>query len=149
MLNEDYKEILQILLENDVQFLIVGAYAMAAYGYPRATGDVDIWVANTPENSKKIHKSLAEFGAPLAQLTPETFTEKGIIFQIGIAPRRIDLITMIDGVEFDQAYKDKEIIETEQLKLPFISKANLIKNKKSTKREKDRLDAQYLEDNKK
>ncbi len=145
MLNEDYKEILQILLKNNVQFLVVGAYAMAAYGYPRATGDFDIWVAANPANSTKLHKSLTEFGAPLSQITPETFTEKGIIFQIGVAPRRIDLITMIDGVDFDQAYQDKEVIEIEQLKIPFISKANLIKNKKSTNREKDKLDAKYLE----
>ena len=108
MLNEDYKEMLQNLLRNEVRFLVVGAYAMAAYGYPRATGDFDIWVDTTLENSQRIYKSVSDFGAPLAEITERTFTEKGIVFQIGVAPRRIDIITHIDGVEFHNAYQDKE-----------------------------------------
>ena len=148
MLNEDYKEILQILLSNKAKFLIVGAYAMGAYGYPRATGDFDIWVEASAENSKKIYKSLSEFGAPLSDVTEKTFTGKGIIFQIGVAPRRIDIITHIDGVTFEEAYKTKEFIEIENLRVPFLSKENLIKNKESTGREKDRLDADYLKKNK-
>lgn len=148
MLNEDYKEILQILLNNKVKFLIVGAYAMGVYGYPRATGDFDIWVEASVENSKKIYKSLSEFGAPLSDITEETFAEKGIIFQIGVAPRRIDIITHIDGVIFEEAHKTKELIEIENLRVPFLSKENLIKNKESTNREKDRLDADYLKKSK-
>lgn len=147
MLNEDYKEILQILLNNEVKFLIVGAYAMGAYGYPRATGDFDIWVETSEANSKKIHKSLAEFGAPLADITEKTFTEKGTIFQIGVAPRRIDIITHINGVIFEDAYKTKELIAIENIQTPFISKENLIKNKQSTGREKDALDVKYLRKN--
>ena len=148
MLNEDYKEISQILLSNKVKFLVVGAYAMGAYGYPRATGDFDIWIESSGENSKNIHKSLSEFGAPLSGVTEKTFEEKGIIFQIGVAPRRIDIITRIDGVTFKEAYKTKEIIEIEGLRIPFLSKENLIKNKQSTGREKDKLDANYLRENK-
>lgn len=148
MLNEDYKEILQSLLNNKAKFLVVGAYAMGAYGYPRATGDLDIWVEASAENSKKIYKSISEFGAPLSDITEETFAEKGIIFQIGIAPRRIDIITHIDGVIFEEAYKTKEFIEIENLRVPFLSKENLIKNKESTNREKDRLDADYLKKSK-
>jgi hypothetical protein len=148
MLNEDYKEILQILLSNKAKFLIVGAYAMGAYGYPRATGDFDIWVEASDENSKKLYKTLFEFGAPLSDVTEKTFSRKGIIFQIGIAPRRIDIITHIDGVVFKEAYKTKKIIEIENLRVPFLSKENLIKNKKSTGREKDRLDVDCLKKNK-
>ncbi len=148
MLNEDYKEMLQILLNNEVKFLIVGAYAMGAYGYPRATGDFDIWVEASVENSKKIYRSLSEFGAPLSDITEKAFTEKGIILQIGVAPRRIDIITHIDGVIFEEACKTKELIETESLKIPFISKENLIKNKQSTDREKDKIDVNYLKKNK-
>ena len=148
MLNEDYKEILQILLNNKVGFLIVGAYAMGAYGYPRATGDFDIWVKVSAENSKKIYKSLSEFGAPLSIAAEKTFAEKGIIFQIGVAPRRIDIITHIDGVIFEEAYKTKEVIEIDGLQMPFLSKENLIKNKQSTGRKKDELDADYLKKNK-
>ena len=144
MLNEDYKEMLQNLLRNEVKFLVVGAYAMAAYGYPRATGDFDIWVDTTLENSQRIYKSVSDFGAPLSGITERTFTEKGIVFQIGVAPRRIDIITHIDGVEFHNAYQDKEEVEIENMKISFLSKSNLIKNKKSTGREKDKIDIIYL-----
>ena len=144
MLNEDYKEMLQILLNNEVKFLIVGAYAMGAQGYPRATGDFDVWVEPSSENSKRVYKSLAEFSAPLEEINSETFTEKGIIFQIGIAPRRIDILTFIDGVEFDEAYLNKEEIEVGDIKIPFLSLEHLIKNKESTGREKDILDVKYL-----
>ena len=147
MLNKDYKEMLQILLDNKVKFLVVGAYAMGAYGYPRATGDFDIWVETSSENSEKIYQSLLEFGAPLSELTKTTFCEEGIVFQIGVVPRRIDIITKIDGVDFHNAYSDKQEIDIEDIKIPFLSKEHLIRNKESTGREKDRLDAKYLRGN--
>ena len=115
MLNNDYKEMLQILSANDVKFLIVGAYAMAAYGHPRATGDIDIWVWATAENSEKIYNSLKQFGAPLAQINQDSFTEEGIVFQIGVAPRRIDLLSRIDGVDFEDAYEKRQITDIEVL----------------------------------
>jgi len=149
MLNEDYKEILQLLLKNKARFLIVGAYAMGIYGYPRATGDFDIWVENSADNSKRIYKSLLQFGAPLKGIKQDAFAEKGVIFQIGVAPRRIDIITHIDGVEFKEAYKNKEEVKIETIKAPFISKKHLIKNKESTGREKDKLDVGYLKNRKK
>ena len=147
MLNEDYKDMLQSLSAHEVKFLIVGAYALAAYGYPRATGDFDIWVEASPENSKKILSSLISFGSPTSELTEITFMQKGIIFQIGVAPRRIDLITHIDGVDFNNAYPSRTTIVMEGLNLPFISKENLIKNKKSTGRDKDLVDVKHLEEN--
>ena len=147
MLNEDYRDMLQILLGNKVRFLVVGAYAMGAYGFPRATGDFDIWVDTSPENSKKVYSSLSRFGAPLTEISEETFTQEDIVFQIGIAPRRIDILTHIDGVRFKDAYESKVVIEVEGLPIPFISKNDLIKNKRSTGREKDKLDADYLSRN--
>lgn len=144
MLNEDYKEMLQILLNNKVKFLIVGAYAMGIHGYPRATGDFDIWVKASIDNSEKIYRSLVEFGAPLSDISEKTFSEKGIIFQIGVAPRRIDIITCIDGVNFKDAYRARINVEIENLKIPFLSKRDLITNKKSTGREKDKLDIKYF-----
>lgn len=147
MLNKDYKEMLQILLKNKVKFLVVGAYAMGAYGYPRATGDIDIWIESSPGNSEKIYQSLSEFGAPISDIEQKTFCEEGIIFQIGLAPRRIDIITKIEGVNFQNAYSDKREIEVEGIKIPFISKEDLIRNKESTGREKDKLDAKYLHQN--
>lgn len=147
MLNEDYKEMLSILLDNGVKFLVVGAYAMGAYGYPRATGDVDLWIEASLENSRKVYDSLAAFGAPVSELKPETFTEDRMVFQIGVAPRRIDILTHIDGVEFAEAYETREIFELEGLHVPFLSKEQVIRNKEATGREKDKLDVQYLKGN--
>src|SRR5258708_2628675 len=106
MLNEDYKDILQLLLKEKVKFLVVGAYALGVYGYPHATGDIDIWVEPAQENDKKMFEVLVKFGSQIKEISKETFSSKGIIFQIGVPPRRIDLITEIDGVEFLNAYKN-------------------------------------------
>jgi len=144
VLNKDYKEILQTLLGNRVRFLDVGAYAMAAYGYPRATGDLDIWVEASSDNALRTYNALAKFGAPLDKLTQQTLSHEGIVFQIGVVPRRIDILTSIDGVIFGTAYARKQNIEIEDLDVPFLSMADLIQNKESTGREKDRIDAGYL-----
>ena len=144
MLNKDYKEMLQFLLEEKVEFILVGAYALGAHGYPRATGDIDIWVKADENNSKKTYNALARFGAPLDQIQVNDFAVEGVIFQIGVAPRRIDIITRIDGVTYPEANDDKIIVEVEGLLLPVLSLDNLIKNKLATGREKDELDAKYL-----
>jgi predicted nucleotidyltransferase len=144
MLNEDYKEMLQLLLEEQVDFIIVGAYALGAHGYPRATGDIDIWVKPNNTNSRKLYKALARFGAPLEQIEIDDFSMEGIIFQIGLIPRRIDIITKIDGVTYEEADEDKITVEVEGLMLPVISLEKLIKNKMATGREKDELDIKTL-----
>ena len=144
MLNDDYKEMLQLLKNNEVRFLVVGAYAMGAYGYPRATGDMDIWIMASGENSQRVFRALKEFGAPLAQIDETTFVARDIIFQIGVAPRRIDIITSIDGVDFEQAWQRRVEVDIDGLSVPFISKPDLIKNKESTGRDKDLLDVKYL-----
>jgi hypothetical protein len=144
MLNTDYKEMLQLLLEEEVDFLIVGAYAMAAHGFPRATGDLDLWVKAEENNSRKLFRALAKFGAPLDQIKQNEFISEGIIFQIGVIPRRIDIITKIDGVEYNKANESKKNVEIEGLNLPVLSLNDLIKNKLATGREKDKLDAQML-----
>ena len=145
MLNSDYKDMLQILLEKGVKFLMVGAYAMGAHGYPRATGDIDIWVEPTAENSTRIYRSMEAFGAPLHEIDEDTFATPDVVFQIGIAPRRIDIITTISGVEFDDAYRQRQIVEIEGMSIPILSLGDLIKNKRATGRDKDRLDADQLE----
>ena len=144
MLNEDYKEMLQLLLEEQVDFMIVGAYALGTHGYPRATGDIDIWVKPNNINSKKLYKALARFGAPLGQIQIDEFSTEGIILQIGVIPRRIDIITKIDGVTYEEADEDKIIVEIEGLKIPVISLEKLIRNKMATGREKDELDIKTL-----
>jgi len=126
MLNEDYKEMLQLLLEEQVDFMIVGAYALGTYGYPRATGDIDIWVKPNDINSRKLYKALARFGAPLGSIKIDDFITEDIIFQIGVIPRRIDIMTKIDGVTYEEADEDKIIVEVEGLKIPVISLDKLI-----------------------
>ena len=145
MLNSDYKDMLQVLLDNGVKFLMVGAYAMGVHGYPRATGDIDIWVETSAENSERVYRSMAAFGAPLHEIDETTFATPGIVFQIGVAPRRIDIITAISGVEFDDAYQQRQIVEIEDLSIPILSLDDLIKNKRATGRDKDRLDADQLD----
>ncbi|MBL7185502.1 MAG: nucleotidyltransferase [Phycisphaerae bacterium] len=145
MFNSDYKDMLQVLSENGVKFLLVGAYAMGAHGYPRATGDIDIWVEASAENSARVYRSMAAFGAPLHEINETTFATPGLVFQIGIAPRRIDIITTISGVGFDDAHQQRQIIEIEGLSIPILSLGDLIRNKRATGRDKDRLDADRLE----
>jgi hypothetical protein len=149
MLNKDYKEMLQLLLEEQVDFILVGAYALAAHGYPRATGDIDIWVRAEEINSINIYRALERFGAPVDQIEVNDFANEGLIFQIGVTPRRIDIITHLDGVSFGEADEDKVIVEVEGLKLPILSFDKLIKNKLSTGRERDELDVKLLQKRKK
>ena len=144
MLNEDYKEMLQSLLDQKVEFIVVGAYALAAHGFPRATGDMDIWIKPNEKNSKKVYKALARFGAPINEIREEEFSQPGLIFQIGVVPRRIDIITKIDAVEFEEADSDKIFVDIDDLKVPVLSVDKLIKNKMATGREKDLLDAKLL-----
>jgi len=136
---------LQLLLDNGARFLLVGAYAMGTHGYPRATGDMDIWVEPTQDNSKRVYRSLVQFGSPLQYINDKTFVEPGIVFQIGVVPRRIDIITTLSGLEFDQAYPQRQIVEIEELLIPILSLGDLIRNKRATGRDKDRLDADQLE----
>jgi hypothetical protein len=145
VLNSDYKDMLQVLLDNDVKFLLVGAYAMGAHGYPRATGDIDIWVEPSAENSARVYRSMIAFGAPLHEIDESTFATPGVVFQIGVAPRRIDIITTISGVQFDDARRQQQIAEIEDLPVPILSINDLIRNKRATGRDKDRLDADRLE----
>lgn len=149
MLNKDYKEILQIFLNENVEFIVVGAYALAAHGFPRATGDIDIWVNPNKENSIKVYNALAKFGAPLENVNEVDFENPDSVFQIGVVPRRIDIITEIDGVEYSQAERKILKLKINELIVPVLSLNDLLQNKKSTGREKDKLDADLIEKHKK
>lgn len=114
------------LSATQADFLIVGAYALAAHGVPRATGDIDIWVRPTPDNARKVYLALLDFGAPLTDLTEEDLSTPGIVFQIGNAPRRIDILTRISGVQFDDAWPNRVEVEVEGLLLPVLGKDDFI-----------------------
>ena len=140
----DFKELLLAFNAHDVEYLIVGAHALAAHGHVRATKDLDLWVRPENANARKILGALSDFGAPLSDVTADDLTRKEMIFQIGLAPLRIDIITSIDGVEFTEAWADR--LETSFGGVPafVISRHHLITNKKTTARLQDLADVQQL-----
>ena len=145
MLNEDYREILQTFSDEKVRFLLVGAYALAAHGYPRATMDIGIWVMPSPQNADAVLRALRRFGAPLHNLTKEDLQKDGTIFQIGVAPRRIDIITAASGIHFEDAYGRSLAVNIEGIEVHIPSIEDLIRNKRTTGRTKDLADAEALE----
>ncbi|MCL4401398.1 MAG: nucleotidyltransferase [Acidobacteria bacterium] len=134
-----YKELLLILNESGVEYLIVGGYAVMKYSEPRYTKDLAVWVRNSRENSARLYHALARFGAPLAQagVTPGTFTKDKIVYQIGVAPVRIDITTHIDGVTFETAWQNRVQSAIFGVPVHFLSLGDLITNKQSTGRSAD------------
>jgi hypothetical protein len=147
MLNPDFREMLSCLKGEGADFIIVGAYALAAHGLPRATGDIDIWVRNSPENARKIMRALMRFGAPLSDLSEDDFIAPDLVVQLGVEPCRIDLLTGIDGVGFDEAWQNKVNITVDDLEIYVLSKEDLLRNKVATGRDKDQYDIAWLEKN--
>jgi len=137
---------LSALDDAGVDYLLVGAFAMAAHGVPRGTIDIDIWVRPTKENARKVWDAIARFGAPRSKLSVEDFCESDTIFQIGVAPRRIDILTSISGVDFEAAWKNRITSEIEEgVEVPVMCLADLIINKRASGRPKDLIDADWLE----
>ena len=145
MISKDFKEFIQLLNDNGVRYVVVGGYAVAYYGYPRATGDIDFFLECTQKNASAVLTCLDEFGFESLGISLEDLTNPDQIIQIGDPPLRIDLMTGIDGVTFDEAWENKEIAELENLKICFIGKKDLGKNKRSTGRLKDQADAEELD----
>ena len=145
MLNEDYRDILQALSDEKVKFILVGAYALAAHGYPRATMDIDIWVMPSPDNAEAVLRVLRSFGAPLQNLTQKDLEEDGTVFQIGVAPRRIDIITAATGLKFENTYQNAVLVNIDGIDVHIPSITDLIINKRATGRTKDIADAEALE----
>ena len=144
-MNRDFSDMLFALSAEGVEYLVVGAYALAAHGLPRATGDIDIWVRPTRENAARLWRALARFGSPLATVSEEDFTRPGTVFQIGVAPNRIDILTHIDGVSFEDAWPRRVVQPVEGADVPVIGRADLVRNKRATGRTRDLADAEQLE----
>ena len=145
-MNPDFLEMLRALSEADVRFLIVGAYALNIHTKPRATGDLDIWVEPTPENASKVMKALRAFGAPLEQVQESDFARPGVTFQIGIPPLRIDILTQLTALQFDEAWKGRVRHSFGPYEVEFLGREALIKNKRAIGRHKDLADVEALED---
>jgi len=127
-------------------YLVVGAYALAAHGLPRATGDIDLWVRPTPPNATRVVAALRHFGAPMGDLTESDLVTPGTVFQIGVEPQRIDILTSIEGVEFDDAWSARYVTRLENLDVPVLARHHLIRNKKAVGRPQDLADVARLED---
>ncbi|NLS97789.1 MAG: nucleotidyltransferase family protein [Planctomycetaceae bacterium] len=146
MLNENFRDMLSALCEAGADYLLVGAYAMAAYGCPRATGDIDIWVRPTKDNARRVWAALEKFGAPLSKVTPEDFCTSEIVYQMGVPPQRIDILTSISGVDFEDAWPDRMSVSIDALSVPVIGLRHLHANKVASGRDKDRQDATILKE---
>jgi len=129
----------------EAKYLLVGAYAMAAHGHVRATGDIDFWIDRSHENAERVMVALAEFGAPLHGLEADDLEAPDLVFQVGVAPRRIDILTGIDGVSFEEAWPERHEIRISNLTVPVIGRRHLLRNKRATGRLKDAADAAWLE----
>ncbi|MEX2444656.1 MAG: hypothetical protein WD492_13700 [Alkalispirochaeta sp.] len=142
MFNPDYSDLLKEFAAHNVEYVVVGAYAMAAHGYVRSTGDIDILVKPTLSNSEAVYMSLGAFGAPLAEVTKEDFSAPGTVYQIGVPPNRIDILTAIDGVPYEEA--GRVWIEVDGQEIPFLDLTSLKRNKAATGRTKDKLDLELM-----
>jgi hypothetical protein len=143
-LARDFKEFLKSLNSNNVEYLLIGGYAVGIYGHIRATNDLDVWVNVSPENAARIDRALRQFGFAEAQLTPGLFLARNNVVRMGVPPIRIEILTSISGVEFELCYAEKEMIPIEEIVIPVISLARLRENKAASGRAKDLADLENL-----
>jgi acetolactate synthase regulatory subunit len=143
-LQKDLREFVELLNAHDVHFVIVGAFALAHHGHARYTSDIDLFIERSRENAERILRVLREFGFGDIGLTQEDLSQKDQVVQLGVAPNRIDLLTVLSGVSFQEAWASREMGEIGELKVPFISRALLKQNKLATGRSQDLADAEHL-----
>jgi hypothetical protein len=143
--NSDFTELLKLFRDNNVRYLIIGGYAFIQYAEPRYTKDLDLWISTDIKNAKSVFNALKAFGAPLADLTVEDFSEEGYFYQMGVPPVRVDIMMGIPGLSFEKAWKNRVELDFDGLLVTFISKKDLIKTKRASGRPQDLIDAANLE----
>ncbi len=144
-MNQDFIDLLRAFTAADVRFLVVGAYALALHGRPRATGDLDLWVEATADNAARVMRALGEFGAPLADIRQEDFASPGVVYQLGVAPGRIDILTELTALTFAEAWADKVRRPFGEVDVNFIGRESLIRNKRALGRPKDLGDIEGMQ----
>lgn len=144
MLSQDFSEFVALLNQHKVEYLIVGGYAVTVHGYPRYTGDLDVWINADEDTATKVMQVLEEFGFGALGLQKQDFLEPEAVVQLGYPPVRIDILTYIDGVTFAECYPQKVVLDIEGLSVNFISLPDLLKNKKSSGRTRDLNDLENL-----
>lgn len=146
LLNKNFIDMLSALSEVGAEFLVVGAHALSAHAYPRATGDLNLWVRPSRENAERVWSALEKFRAPRQKVTQEDFTRPDTVYQIGLPPQRIDIKTSIDGVEFDEAWESRQTVAVEGMTVGFLGREQLLKNKRASGRPKDLWDVAWMEE---
>lgn len=143
---EDFHDVLTELVRSGARFLVVGAHALSAHGVPRATVDLDLWVAADPDNADRVYSALAAFGAPLDALgvTRADFQKPDIVIQFGLPPLRIDVMTSVSGLTFEEAWRTRVEGQIEGVRVPLLDRASFIRNKRASGRKKDLADLELL-----
>ena len=144
-MNQDFRDLLAEFNARQVEFLLVDAHALAAHSHVRATQDLDVWVRPSPENAPRLIEALRAFGAPLHDLTEKDLSTPGLVCQIGVEPIRINILTIIDGVQFDEAWAERMISKFADQPVAVLSKEHLIKNKLASARTQDLADVRSVE----
>ena len=145
-MTRDFVEMLSVLAGANVEFMVVGAHALAAHGQPRATGDLDVWVRPSAENAERVLHALKRFGAPLLDLTLDDLARAGTVFQIGVPPSRIDILNDISGLTFDEAWPRRATLKIEGVPVAVIGREDFILNKRAAGRPKDLADIALLDE---
>ncbi len=145
VLNADYRDMVECLLREGVDFMLVGGYALALHGWPRTTFDIDFWIMANPENAKAVMRAIQAFGAPLMGVTESDFSRPGIVFQIGTEPQRIDILSAVDGLDYADVSSRAVKMTVDGLEVKVIPIDDLIVNKRASGRPKDIADALALE----
>ena len=144
-MNRDFRDLLAEFNGQGVEYIVVGAHALAAHGHVRATKDLDVWIRPEAENARRVIEALKSFGAPLHDLRERDLSERGLIFQIGVAPVRIDILTSIDGVEFGEAWGARMLTRFADQPVAVLSREHLLQNKRASGRTQDLADIEWLE----
>ncbi|HEY6141093.1 MAG TPA: hypothetical protein VI670_25330 [Thermoanaerobaculia bacterium] len=143
-MNRNFVEMLCALSDAGAEYLVVGAYALAAHGHPRATDDLDIWVRASAENAPRVRRAIEVFGMPVEKISVEELAATGLVLQFGFPPERIDLMTSVNGVLFDEAWPRRITVNVEGREHPVIGKEDFIRNKRAAGRPQDLIDANVI-----
>lgn len=145
-MNPDFRDLLAAFCDHRVEHIVVGAHALAVHGHIRATKDLDVWVKPSRENGLRVMQALADFGADTGDLTVDDLSHPRVVYQIGVPPVRIDILTAVDGVDFDSAWNNRTEANVDGLCVPVLSRNDLILNKRTTGRLQDLADVERLEE---
>ena len=142
---QDFKEFLKLLNSKGIEYLIIGGYAVGFHGFPRATGDMDVWIAANEKNAMKMVEALKQFGFDLPDLNKEIFLTEKKVIRMGLPPMRLEILTSIDGVRFEACFKNRVVVDFGDFKVNFISKDDLLQNKIASGRPQDLVDVNKLQ----